>query len=133
MKLLSREDFHRSRKAWEEFGSEWAEVRRLSSSWTAFPPAGSIHDDRDATNPSPRAIVYRALSDNPAELRRILLRCKSWNGVIASIIGLEARLREDIVWSEKDAEFDKDQPNHRESAMALGRILDRLDASRTGA
>lgn len=130
MKTWSRDAFLEGREQWRDFGWEWEWVKRLSLEWSPYPPAGTKHDDRDAENPSPRAIVYRALTENPTELRRILIRVKSWNGVIASIIGLETRLRLDADDRERDVDFDrKAQADHVESAQALSSILRRITDS----
>lgn len=130
MKTYSRADFEEGRRQWADFGPEWAEVKRLSSDWTVFPPSGTRHDDRDAESPSVRAIVYRALIDNPSGLRKILCRVKSWNGVVASIIGLETRLRLDADDLERDTAFDRrGDPDHIESAQALAAILKRIGDS----
>lgn len=130
MKTWSRDAFLEGREQWQDFGWEWEWVKRLSTEWSPYPPSGTKHDDRDAENPSVRAIVYRAMHDNPTELRRILGRVKSWNGVVASIIGLETRLRLDADDLERDVAFDrKAQPDHVESAQALAAILRRISDS----
>lgn len=130
MKTYTRADFEAGRAAWRDFGPEWGEVKRLSSAWSVYPPEGTKHDDRDAANPSQRVIVYRALADNPSELRKILCRVRSWNGVVASIIGLETRLRLDADDLERDTKWERRKdPDHIESAQALSAILKRIGDS----
>lgn len=131
MRTYSREEYLRSKEAWADFGPEWTQIRKLASAWSIFPPAGTKHDDRDAENPSQRAIVYRALIDNPTELRRILVKSRSWSQVVDRIIGIEERLRSEADDNERDTEWDKaDQPTHRQAVMSLGAILERLEQSR---
>lgn len=130
-RTYSREDFFRAKEAWADFDYEWQSIRRLAADrGMLFPPTGDRHDDRDADNPSQRAIVYRALQDNPSELRKLVMRCRSWNGVVAGIIGLETRLRLDADDLERDTAFDRRAfPDHVESAQSLAAILRRLSDS----
>lgn len=130
-RTYSREDWFQAKAKWESFGPRWAGVRRAAADrGILFPPSGTAHDDRDAAEPSQRAIVWRALEDNPTELHRIIGRSRSWNGVVAGIIGLEARLREDADWRDRDTAADKaDLPTHREAAMSLAAILRRVEDS----
>lgn len=131
MRTYRREDWLASRELWDDFDNEWRKVRELAAQrGFIYPPSGTRHDDRDDAEPSQRAIVYRALQDNPTELLAIVGRSSSWSGVVDRIIALEARLREDANYRDKDAEYDRDgRPTHVESAQALKRILDRIGAS----
>lgn len=131
MRTFARSDWLAARAQWETFGPEWNRLRQLAADrgWI-YPPAGTPHDDRDAESPSQRSIVWRALEDNPAELYAIVGRSSSWSGVVDRIIGLEARLREDATYAEKDAALTKDeQPTHREAATAIKAILQRISDS----
>ena len=130
-RTYSRDDWFRAKAEWEDFDYHWNTIRQLArDAGMIFPPSGTKHDDRDAENPSQRAIVYRALIDNPRELHKIIARCRSWNGVVASIIGLETRLRLDADDLERDVRFDKARdPDHIESAQALSSILNRIRES----
>ena len=131
-RTYSRDDWFRAKAEWDCYGPRWHGVRKMAADQgILFPPSGSAHDDRDAAEPSQRAIVWRAMQDNPSELARIIGRSRSWNGVIAGIIGLESRLREDADWRDRDTAADKDdQPTHREAVATLGAILRRIDDSR---
>lgn len=128
MRTYSREDWFRAKAEWDDFGPEWRVVRELArEAGYIFPPTGSRHDDRDAENPSQRAIVYRALVDNPRELHKIVARCRSWNGVVASIIGLETRLRLDADDLERDVKWDKvGTPDHKEAVRTIAEIIKRI-------
>lgn len=131
-RTFSRADWIASSETWLDYGPRWAHIRHVArQAGMLYPPAGSIQDDRDAAQPSQRAIVWRALEDNPAELEAIVRRSRSWSGVVDRIIGMEGRLRADADYAERDAAWDRDQaPDHREAAMSLAAILERIEASR---
>lgn len=134
MRTFDRETFLAARLAWEtgEFGWQWQHFRRLAAErGYIFPPTGSRHDDRESAKPSQRAIVWAAIEENPTELERIVRRCRSWHQVVDQIIGMEARLAEDAGLTESDARWERDhRPTHREAAMSVGDILERLATSR---
>lgn len=131
---VSRDVWEAQERAWSEggFGPAWGPVRRMARArgmW--YPPSGSAHDDRDSQEPSQRAIVWRALEDNPAELAAIIGRASSWSGVVDRIIGLEARLRTDADYTERDAEWERrDDPTHPEAVRSIAGILERIEAAR---
>lgn len=132
MRTYSRDDFLRSREAWSDFGPEWEWLRKLAiHGGMLFPPSGTRHDDRDAAEPSQRAIVYRALVDQPTELRKIVLRSRSWSQVVDAIFGLEQRLRYDADETQRDAEWERDgRTTGRESMFSLAQIIQRIEDSR---
>lgn len=132
MRTFSRADWQAAQAEWADFGPRWTTVRRVAAErGFIYPPSGSPHDDRDAEQPSQRAIVYRALEDNPAELLAIIRRSSSWSGVVDRIIGMEQRLRADADYRERDAQWERDEaPQHREAVMSMAAILERLEASR---
>lgn len=131
MRTYSRDDFLRSRQEWGDFGPEWEWLRKLAvNGGMLFPPSGSKHDDRDAPEPSQRAIVYRALIDNPTELRKIVLRSRSWSQVVDGIFGFETRLRGDADESERNARWERDhEASPRQSLMSIAEIMRRIGDS----
>jgi hypothetical protein len=131
-RTFNRTDWLASQEAWKSFGWQWQRIREAAAAkGFIYPPLGTAHDDRDADNPSQRAIVWRALNDNPTALYAIVGRSRSWSDVVDAIFGLEARLREDAGLSEKDAAFDKDrEPTERDSASTIASMVERIIASR---
>jgi hypothetical protein len=133
MRTYDRTTYLQAVAAWGDgqFGSEWADLRRLS--WDRgypYPPAGTVHDDREVENPSQRAIVYRALVDNPTELGRIVGRSKSWSQVVDQIIGLETRLREDADYVDRESDAEREErPTYGEAVTSLKAVLDRMASS----
>ena len=133
-RTFSRADWEAAERAWSEgdYGWRWAHIRRIArGQGILFPPNGTILDDRDAESPSQRAIVWRALEDNPAELERIVRRSRSWSQVVDYIVGMEERLRREVGETEQDEAWHRaDDPDHRQSVQALGAILERIESSR---
>ena len=123
MITYSKDAWTRSSEAWRDYGPEWAELRQMAAAkGILFPPKGTRHDDRDDPSPSQRSIVYRALEDNPTELKRILRSSTSWSQVIERIFGMEARLR-----SEAGLEVEDIRTTRDEALMSLGQIFKRLE------
>lgn len=130
-RTYDRATFDAARRAWVDgkYGRGWEPIRRIAAErGFLYPPSGTPDDDRDAEAPSQRAIIWRALQDNPDALRTIVSRSKSWNDVVDRIIGLEERLRRDADERLRDVEWDAEheRPTHREAVMALGSVLGRL-------
>lgn len=134
MRTFDRPTFMAAKAAWEdgEFGWQWQPIRRLAAErGFIYPPSGTRHDDREVESPSQRAIVWRALEDNPTELLRIVRRSRSWSEVVDQIIGLESRLRVDLDDRDREVAWDKaDQADYRESVKSLAAILERIDGAR---
>lgn len=130
MRTFDRDTFQRAAAMWDdgEFGPRWTTIRNLAASrGFLFPPNGTVHDDRDASPPSQRAIVYRALTENPAHVTAIVGRSRSWGDVVDGIIGLERRLAEDADELERDTAWArKDEPTGRQATSALKDILTRI-------
>lgn len=133
MRTYSRADWLASQQAWDdgEFGYRWQAIRRIAADrGFIYPPSGTVHDDREVESPSQRAIVWRALEDNPTETERIVRRSRSWSEVVDGIIGLEARLRVDADDDGKVDDWEREQlPTHRESVMALSAVIKRIEES----
>lgn len=134
MRTYSRETFLAAKAAWEDgdFGWQWQAIRRIAAErGFLYPPSGSKHDDREVESPSQRAIVWRALEDNPTSLAKIVGRSRSWGEVVDQVIGLEATLRIDLDERDRELAWEKrGDPDHRESVRSLAAILERIDGAR---
>ncbi len=130
MRTFDRDTYLRAQHEWDDgrFGWRWAEVRRIAASrGFILPPKGTVHDDRDADPPSQRAIIFRALEENPTAVRNIVARSSSWGEVVDRIIGLEARLATDAdELMRDDAWSRKDEPTPRSSLVSLHDIIQRI-------
>jgi len=133
MRTFDRDTFLRATAMWDdgEYGWRWQSIRRIAASrGVIFPPNGTEHDDRDANPPSQRAIVYRALYENPSHVEVIVRRSSSWGEVVDGIIGLEKRLGEDADEADRDDAWQrKDEPTGRQAASSLKAILNRIGDS----
>jgi hypothetical protein len=133
MRTYDRATFLAAREAWDtgDFGWQWQAIRRIAAErGFLYPPSGSVHDDREVESPSQRAIIWRALIDNPTRTEAIVRRSYSWSQVVDGIIGLEDRLRRELVEVERDEAWErKDEPTHKEAAMRLGAIIRRIGDS----
>lgn len=134
MRTYDRETFLAAKAAWEAggFGWRWQGIRRIAAErGFIYPPSGSRHDDREAESPSQRAIIYRALEDNPRELERIVGRSRSWSHVVDQVIGMEERLRLELTEREQIRAWEEEgYPTERDATMSLGDIVERIAASR---
>lgn len=129
----SRSTFLEARALWESggFGREW-ERYRLIAGQRGFlrPPTGTAYDERDDPRPSQRAIIWRAIRDNPTELERIVRRSRSWSQVVDQIIGLESRLREDADYADRSSAAEREErPTYREAVTTIAAIVARIAGS----
>jgi len=133
MRTYSRADWLASQAAWDDgdFGYRWQAIRRIAADrGFIYPPSGTIHDDREVESPSQRAIVWRALEDNPGRLEQIVRRSRSWHDVVDGIIGLEDRLRLDADETQREADWErKDDATPRDAVMSIASILRRIGDS----
>lgn len=133
MKTYDRDTYVRACAAWEdgEFGSEWAEVRRIS--WEhgfPFPPVGTSFDQFDDDQPSQRAIVYQWLDWRPSDTTRIVAQSTSWFEVVRKLAALGERVRDDANLADKDAAWAKAQlPTAREASAAIASTFERVASS----
>lgn len=134
MRTFSRAEWQAAQQAWDAggYGWRWQAIRRAAAErGFIYPPCGSAEDDRDAEKPSQRAILWRALEDNPVALVAMVGRSRSWSQVVDAVIGLEDRLRADAREADAIDLYERaDDPTHKEATMTLGDILTRIDASR---
>ncbi len=131
MRTFDRATYLEAQESWKDFDWEWEAIRRVAyEAGFIYAPEGTKWDDRAAESPTQRAIVWRALQDNPTKLTAIVRRSHSWGQVVSGIIGMEASLREDANDLARDTAWSRqDEPDHRQSTMALKSILTRLGDS----
>lgn len=130
-RTFSKETWNAAQQAWSEggYGREWRDVRHAAAmKGMAHPPEGSAEDPWEATKPSQRAIVYRALDETPVLLMSCIRRSSTWSEVIAKLIQRRDQWREEL--RERDIRQPADDaPTHGEAAMTIKQILNRIGES----
>lgn len=97
---VTRDQLEASRTAWDagEFSTEWREWRHLAAMQAGIidPPTGTRWDSWADDQPSERAILVRAIREQPRALRAALTsgRCHTWAQVVRDIVIERDRLAE---------------------------------------
>ncbi len=124
-----REDLIAARRAWEggEFGVEWQPYRELAAQYgLIFPPDGTRWDGWEDRQPSQRAIVFRAISDTPRLLRRLIIESTSWGQVVGRLMAAVDALRDEADLAELHADLERrGQPSRTEAMHRLDELLAR--------
>lgn len=131
MRTYSRADWAAAQEQWRDFSSEWREVRHQAAMrGLLYPPAGTALDSWEDDKPSQRAILIRAIRETPALLQNAISRSRSWGDVIAQLVRARDDWRDRLNAEDRAVEREKaDWPDHREAAMTVKAILDRIGAS----
>lgn len=132
MKTYSREAWLEAQQAWKdaEFSSEWKPWRHKAAMECGiiYPPAGTKWDSWEDDNPSQRAILIRAIREQPGVLSGCFRGSKTWADVIAKLVRRRDEIREDqrylLVCREAD-----EVPSHKDAAMTLKQIIARIEES----
>lgn len=136
MKTYSRADWEAALDAWSEgqFSREWREIRHvMAMQGCIFPPAGDRFDSWEDAQPSQRAVLIRAIREQPTLLRRCLFGAKTWSDVIEKLLRARDDWREEM--AEREAELraarlaEEPDYSHRQSVMSVGEIIRRLTDS----
>lgn len=91
-RTFTREQLEASRAAWDagEFSAEWRDWRHLAAMQAGIidPPTGTRWDSWADDEPSERAILVRAIREQPRALRAALTsgRCHTWAQVVRAIV-----------------------------------------------
>lgn len=99
-RTFTREQLEASRRAWDagEFSSEWKPWRHLAamSAGIIDPPTGTRWDSWTDDEPSERAVLIRAIREQPRAMRAALTsgRCHTWAQVVRAIVIERDRLGE---------------------------------------
>ena len=99
------EDIERSRREWADFSDEWSDYRALAGRHgILFPPEGTKWDNWEDDEPSQRAILIRAIREQPRLLRRAIQAngVASWSDVIERLLLGRDRIAIDVEQREYD-------------------------------
>lgn len=130
MRTYSSEHWNAALDAWDagEFSREWRDVRHQAAMrGIIYPPDGSKWDSWEDDSPSQRAMLIRAIRETPALLSKCIARSQSWSDVIAKLTQARDDWRAEIALAE--SRIVRDEPDHRESTLALGSIIRRIGDS----
>ena len=131
MRTYSRADFEAAQRAWESFGPAWHFYRQLAADrGMLYPPSGSKWDSWEDSDPSQRAIIYRAIEDTPRALVDVIKSSRSWSEVVRKLMADLDRRREDADLREKDDEWERrDELTPHQALQSINDILGRIKDS----
>jgi hypothetical protein len=75
--------------------------------------------------PSQRAILWRAIRDTPATLRKCLDRATSWAEVVELLIAFMGERRAEVAEADRQPDEDRGAVGRRQAPELLGEILRR--------
>lgn len=133
-RTFSRTEWAEAEQAWRDLMPRpsqlalWEGIRRAARErGILYPPTGSRWDSWADPQPSQFALIARESVDNPGRLLAAIGASGSWSQVIARIVRQRDDIREDTLLREKDDRWERaKEPTHREAAMSVGAILQRL-------
>lgn len=98
-RTYGRVHFEEARRLWAsgEFSDEWRDVRHAAAMrGFIYPPEGTKWDNWGDDEPTQRAILIRAIREQPTTLMAAINRSRSWHDVIGQIVANNERIGEDI-------------------------------------
>jgi hypothetical protein len=133
VKTYSRSDWNAAQEAWRDFSDEWRDFRHQAAMrGILFPPSGTKYDSWEDDSPSQRAILIRAIREQPTLLRHAIGHSSSWH----QVIDLVTRARDDWRDRQLDLEYDERREkaamtaDYGESVTVLSAILARIGDAR---
>lgn len=134
MRTFSRADWETAQAAWDsgEFSDEWKPFRHQAAmGGLVFPPDGTRWDSWEDDSPSQRAMLIRAIREQPSLLRSCITGARSWSQVLDRLLAKRDDWREEQREREADAARQRaaDEPRRGQAAMSVGKIIDRMAES----
>jgi hypothetical protein len=129
VRTVSASAWSEAQAAWiaGEFSDEWKPWRHKAAMdcGIVYPPSGTNLDSWEDDSPSQRAILIRAIREQPGLLSTCFRGSKSWSDIIGKLTRRRDEIREDsralLVCREVD-----DVPSSREAAKSLQQIIQRI-------
>jgi len=133
MRTYSRVHFEEAQRLWTDgdFSAEWKPFRHAAAMrGFIYPPDGSKWDGWDEREPSQRAVLIRAIREQPVALMAAINRSRSWHDVIGQVIAANEELIVDVGLAERRDRHDRmaEEPTEREAAVLLRDILAKAGA-----
>lgn len=130
-RTYSRADWEAAQASWAGFSPEWRELRHVMAlNGCIFAPAGTELDSWEADSPSQRAMLIRAIREQPSLLMRCARGARSWQQLVERLVAerddwrAEVAEREAEAFRERAAERSLDRGAMRAVADVLATIAD---------
>jgi hypothetical protein len=104
MRTYSRDHFLEARRLWDEgeFSDEWRDYRHAAAMrGFIYPPEGSKWDSWDEDEPTQRAVLIRAIREQPRFLMAAINLSRSWHEVIGQVIAANESAGVDVALAER--------------------------------
>lgn len=126
MRTYSRSDWEAAQASWAGFSGEWRELRHLMAMQGAiFAPSGTALDSWEDDSPSQRAVLIRAIREQPSLLMRCARGARSWQQLVDRLFSARDDWREEA--REREAEASRHRAADRElDRRAMRRLSDVL-------
>lgn len=131
MRTYSRSDWEAAQASWAGFSGEWRELRHLMAMQGAiFAPSGTALDSWEDDSPSQRAVLIRAIREQPSLLMRCARGARSWQHLVDRLFSArddwreEAALREAGALAARRADRELDRRAMRRLSDVLATIAD---------
>lgn len=104
MRTYSRADWEAAQASWSGFSPEWRELRHLMAlNGAIYAPSGTAMDSWEDDSPSQRAVLIRAIREQPSLLMRCARGARSWQQLVDRLFSARDDWREEAALREADA------------------------------
>lgn len=125
MRTYSRSDWEAAQASWSRFSPEWRELRHVMAMQGAiFAPSGTEWDGWEDDSPSQRAILIRAIREQPTLLMRCARGARSWQQLIERLLAERDDWRAEA--AEREAEALRERALERMDRRPMSRLADVL-------
>lgn len=125
-RTFSRADWDAAQRSWDGFSPEWRELRHVMAlNGCIFAPSGTEWDSWEDDSPSQRAMLIRAVREQPSLLMRCARGAKSWQRLIERLLAERDDWRAEV--AEREAEALRERAAERVAdRRAMARVADVL-------
>lgn len=130
-RTFSRDDWNAAQASWSGFSDEWRDLRhRMAMQGCIFAPSGTEFDSWEDDSPSQRAMLIRAIREQPTLLGRCVPGAKSWQQLLERLLALRDDWRDEIAEREAEAVrqrlLDEPDSTRRSAPQSIASILRRV-------
>ena len=129
VRTYSRADWDAAQASWHGFSPEWRDLRHaMAMQGVIFAPSGTEWDSWEDDSPSQRAMLIRAIREQPTLLMGCARGAHSWQKLLERLLERRDDWREEI--AEREAEAARvrlaERPVSRTAPQSLASILKRV-------